>query len=505
MNRGAASLIIIGIMLIPIAAMSAGATSVEVLRIDDYGKAVAPGGTATFNWTLRNIDELSKNLTVETHVPTVEGWNATISPTDALLMHGEAVTFTLTVIAPEGATGSVWFTVTFSVTQEGALLESTSETAEVEIPLEGEEGDTGGEVFGWFENPLPPPLDNDYGVFLLDVLIWIGISGLALIIMDPVVKWATRRSRTKIDDKILAIIRTPIITLIFLYGAIVSLKVISGLLGTQIIDLLERIYNVVVWIIIFYVAYKLFKEIVIFYGHLISHRTATELDDVLVPLVEKVGVVLIGIIALGTVLGFMGVDLTLFIAGGFVMSLVIAFAAQETLSNFFSGLFLLSDRPFKRGDTIILGDGTWYEVRDIGIRSTRLYRFSDAAMVTIPNNKLANEMIANFTNPEDRGKIVKTIGVAYGTDTEEVKRILREIIESDEHIVTDDPDYEPIIRFDDMDDSAILFKIIVWLDDRVNRFAVIDRLNTEIHRRFGEEGIEIPFPQRVIHMRREEV
>jgi small-conductance mechanosensitive channel len=95
------------------------------------------------------------------------------------------------------------------------------------------------------------------------------------------------------------------------------------------------------------------------------------------------------------------------------------------------------------------------------------------------------------------------IGVAYGTDAAKVKKILDEIFAQNEHIIKDDEALKPVIRFDELGESSINFFIQVIVDDRDNKLGVIDYLNTEIYDRFNKEGIEIPFPQRVIHMKSE--
>ncbi|MCI0497770.1 MAG: mechanosensitive ion channel, partial [Thermoplasmata archaeon] len=396
--------------------------------------------------------------------------------------------------------GRFTITVEFWIETTAPVKHDVEEVSIVTRDQMEADGDT--LIFDRWDNPLPPPLDNDYGVFLIDVVLWLGLAGLALLVMDPFIRAVTKRTKMQIDDMVLGIVRTPLIILIFLYGAIVSLSVLEDMIGSDIVDLFDRLYQMAFWLIIFYIAYKLYREIILFYGRIIAKRTSTELDDLLVPIVEKIGILMIGLVALGTVLSYLGIDLTLFIAGGVVMSIVIAFAAQETLSNFFSGIFLLSDRPFKKGDTIILGE-SWYEVRNIGIRSTRLFRFSDGAMIAIPNNKLANEMIANFSNPDDPGKITMVFGVAYGTDPEKVKGIIHGIIDANPHIITDDPGRKPIIILEDLSDNGLLFKLIIHMDDRDMLFPVRDYLNIEINRRFAEAGIEIPFPHMDVRLRQE--
>ncbi len=489
--------------------VNAETDAVEIVNVDEelsYSREVSAGETSTFNWSLINIYEGNKTINITISITNSNSdWSVSLEPDSLITLSQkwDAKTVILTITAPSNkAKGSTNVTLEFKFWLNNDKIQRSEKryafTSLTEIAKPEEE-----KVIGLFENPLPSPLDNEGGIFLLTVLFWLIVSIVLILILDPCVKAATKRTKTEVDDIILRIIRTPLLVLVFFYGVVSSLIILEDHIPDVVIDAVSGIYGVVAVLIIFYVAYKLFKDILVYYGELIAQKTSSNIDDVIVPIVEKVGVVIISLVALGYVLGYLNIDLTIFVAGGVVISMVIAFAAQETLSNFFSGIFILTDRPFKEGDKIILPDGDWYEVRNIGMRSTRLFRFKDASLVTIPNNNLANEKIANFTNPDDLGRVMKTVGVAYGTDSEKVKKILHEVIMANEDIVTEDEDFKPIIRFEEMADSSINFFILVWVKDRDKRFDVSDYLNTEIYRRFNKEGIEIPFPQRVIHVKEE--
>ncbi len=419
----------------------------------------------------------------------------TITPTNTS-------TVSLMVTAPSNVRkGSTIVSLKFIIRHNGDVVQWGEWNTTTSIPYIPKPEEK--KVIGWFENPLPSPLDNEWGIFLLTVLFWLGFSFLLILVLDPCVKAATKRTKTEVDDIILRIIKTPLLVLVFFYGVVSSLIILEDHIPKVVIDTLNSLYGVVAVLMIFYVVYKLFKDILIYYGQSIAEKTSSNIDNVVIPIVEKIGVVIIGLMALGYLLGYLNIDLTMFVAGGVVISMVIAFAAQETLSNFFSGIFILTDRPFKEGDTIILPDGDWYEVRSIGLRSTRLFRFKDASLITIPNNKLANEKITNYSNPYDKVRIRKTIGVAYGTDAEKTKKIIHEVLAANPHVITDDEKLKPIVRFNELSESSIDFFIQVHVDDRKNKMSVVDYLNTEIYKRFNEEGIEIPFPQRVVHVIKE--
>jgi small-conductance mechanosensitive channel len=502
---------IIAVILIQIIAFApiVGAASdyVNILDIDEneeYSKVVKAGETTTFNWTLENMDSHDRTLFVNiTFSKSSKKWSASVVPSENITLpqKGAVQYVQLTVNAPNNNEGYVDVTLIFTVEADGAPISWETRNATTSLTAPEPEKTR---VMDLFDNPLPEPLDKEWGVFLLTIVMWFVISIIIIIILDPFVKAFTKKTKTEVDDIILRIIRTPLLVLVFFFGVVDSLRILEEHIPEVILDTINAFYGVIAVLIIFYVAYKLFKDILVYYGELLAEKTSSNIDNVIIPIVEKLGVMIIGLLALGYVLGYMNIDLTMFVAGGVVISMVIAFAAQETLSNFFSGIFILTDRPFHEEDTIILPDGDWYEVRDIGLRSTRLFRFKDSCLITIPNNKLANEKIINYSNPYDKCRIRKTVGVAYGTDVEKTKKILKEVIYANEHVVTDKEGLEPTIRFNDLGDSSIDFFIQVIVDDRSNKMGVLDYLNTEIYRRFNEEGIEIPYPQRVVHMKKDE-
>lgn len=474
--------------------------AVDVLQIDNYTKHVASNQSVTYNWTLQNLYS-TVNLTVLVDASiTGKGWTFEIMSDRVVLAPDGLGSVAVTVNAPSTSrTSSSNLSVRLSVYDRGYLIQTTTVYAVTTVD-DGSQADH--KVLGFFRNPLPAPLNNDWGVFLLDVAVWTGIAFLALVGLIPLLKRLGSKTRIRVADIVIRIVRTPLVLLIVLYGTLQSMNVLEEYLPSGLTDVLLKVYKVGLAIVLLYVAYKLFREVVIHLAKEVAKRTQTHLDDMLVPVIEKLGLVVIGLVGLGVLLGYLQVDLTLFVAGGVVTSMVIAFAAQDTLSNFFSGMFILTDQPFKEGDVVILSDGDWAQVRRIGMRTTRLFRFTDASIITVPNNKLVNEKIANFSNPHDQGRLMKTFNVAYGSDIAKVRNIISEVIDANPHILKDEL-LKPIIRFDAMSESSLDFFVLVWLDSRDNRFAVTDYLNTEIYRRFNEAGIEIPFPQRTVHVRLE--
>ncbi len=360
-------------------------------------------------------------------------------------------------------------------------------------------------VLDLFDNPLPPPLDNDYGVFMLDVILWIVIIVGIYFLLELALKRLSKSTETEFDDIVFGIIRTPILLLLMVYAVIRSLRALEQewWMEPWIFELLDQVYFIVLFLVILYLTYKLFKKIVIYYGNIFAKKTDTEFDDIIIPVAEKVGAVLIIVVGIAILLSYLGVDLTMLAVGSIVISMVIAFALQDTLSNFFSGIYLLTDRPFKVGDLILLESGEVCRVEDIGMRSTRVYNTFEHTLIVLPNNRLANDKIVNYTEPDTQFRITVPVSVAYGTDPDKVIKILFGVAMANPNILKKLKKYKPSVRFTKFGDSSLNFELVVWIDHVEKRFDVTTVVHKQIDRRFKEEKVEIPFPQRVVWMRDE--
>ncbi|MCP4663633.1 MAG: mechanosensitive ion channel, partial [bacterium] len=159
---------------------------------------------------------------------------------------------------------------------------------------------------------------------------------------------------------------------------------------------------------------------------------------------------------------------------------------------------IFADTPFKVGDFIVLESGERGEVRHIGIRSSRIQTRDDIE-ITVPNSILANTKIINEAGgPARHHRIRVKVGVAYGSDVDQVRRILLEVAH-DEPEVCQEP--EPRVRFRNFGDSGLDFELLSWVDEPILRGKVLDALNTEVYKRFNAEGIEIPYPKRDLYLR----
>ncbi|GAG04796.1 unnamed protein product, partial [marine sediment metagenome] len=143
-----------------------------------------------------------------------------------------------------------------------------------------------------YEIDLPPPLDEPWGQFVILLLIWVLIGLAVLLIVRPILRRVFKDTETEVDEKILKIIGGPVIGFIFFYGFIQSMQVFPNV-PDWFMDGLMKVYAIVVPFLVVYLAYKVFKAVFMPLGMEYSKRTETELDDVLIPLIDKIGGLLI--------------------------------------------------------------------------------------------------------------------------------------------------------------------------------------------------------------------
>jgi small-conductance mechanosensitive channel len=187
------------------------------------------------------------------------------------------------------------------------------------------------------------------------------------------------------------------------------------------------------------------------------------------------------------------------IAGVGLGAVVIGLALQSTLSNFFSGIHLISDRPIDVGDYIEVDDHAKGVVEDIGWRSTRIRTLTDNLLI-IPNGKLSESNITNFSKPKQDMLLWVPCGVAYESDLKKVEKIALEVAKSIQQTVDGAvKEFEPAFRYREFGDSNINFITILRVNDPLKRFVIKNEFIKELKERFDKEKIEISWPIRKIY------
>lgn len=216
----------------------------------------------------------------------------------------------------------------------------------------------------------------------------------------------------------------------------------------------------------------------------------------IVTIIGYVGIIAAALIAIATT----GLDLTslAFVAGA--LSVGLGFGLQSVVENFTSGIILLLERPVREGDWIEVGEHSGI-VRKISVRSTRLETW-DRHDIIIPNSQLVTESVKNLSLGDHAGRIVMDVSVAYDSDLQRVRELLLEIAAAHEQVLDEPP---PAVTLDRFGDNAIQLRLFSFVSDVTIGPGVRSALNFEIARRFPDEGIRIPFPQREVHVWNETV
>ncbi|MDP6049866.1 MAG: mechanosensitive ion channel family protein [SAR202 cluster bacterium] len=228
----------------------------------------------------------------------------------------------------------------------------------------------------------------------------------------------------------------------------------------------------------------------------VAGKTATTLDDTLLPIFRRV--LPITVYAVGTLIAIdnLGVSISPILAGLGIGGLAVALAVQPTLSNFFAGTYVVTEGELKAGDFIELDGGPSGYVESVGWRSTKIRsRFNN--LVIIPNSRMAESIVTNYFSPTPAMNVIVTCGVSYESDLEQVENIALEeaeaLVKESRHSIKD---MDPFFGFSNFGDSNIDFFIFLQAVDRNGTFILKSQLMKRIHSRFTAEGIEINYPVR---------
>ncbi len=491
------SFMLLAVMIAPMVS----ATPVNVFAVGDDHKKIIAGDPVSFEWILYNNDTVLYVVTPEADQSSSSDCNVIFDQSHITLYPGASKSILMTVTTiPELSAKVLNFSVKFTITQMNELSNViiVNDTVQIEVvPLFGTmAGDN--KILGIWENQMPSPLDGNAGAFAVSVGIWAVIALFVMLVANPILHALTSKTATELDDIVLRIIRGPILILIVLFGAVSSLEILS--LDRSLIANLEFLYRISFILIMAWLVYKMYDGVIIYYGHELAKKTDSEVDDVLIPVLGKLGVIVIPMVAVMVVFSMFGYDLTVILAGFGFMGIVIGFAAQATLANFFAGLQMVIDRPFKIEDLLRLDNGDICSVRKIGMRSTTLYNTFTHELVIVPNNDIANKKIVNMVLPDRKLKIAVAVGVAYGTDVNLVKKLMVDAAIALPEVIKDD-DHLPIIRFSDFADSSLNFTAFIWINDLDKQFKAASDYRTELLRMFNQHNIEIPFPQSVVWLK----
>ena len=324
---------------------------------------------------------------------------------------------------------------------------------------------------------------------ILIMALFVVIARVTIGITQRLIRSIYARGNPKYRDELIRMVRFPSWTILPLLGVIVIIQWLNPLPQYQyaLLGLLKTLI-----LLVFLTSFNQFMSAIFLFW-----REKPDIDDAVIDQIESIGKAVVIIAGLAILLSIWQVDLAPLLASAGVLGIVVAIAARDSLSNLFGGLSLLLDRPFKKGDYVVLESGERGKVIWIGIRSTRI-QTRDDVQIAIPNSIMAGTKIINESAPNPRFRIHIKTGVAYGSNIDLVEETLLKIAR-DNPKISSFP--EPRVRFREFGDYNLIVELLCWATQPQERGLVVHQLNKTIYTTFEEKNISMPFPQREIYLR----
>ena len=319
------------------------------------------------------------------------------------------------------------------------------------------------------------------------IVISVFFAKITDIIFTLIFKKFVDKTETKLDDRILQLLHKPIFYSILFVGFIISVKTAT------LPDYIEFFFvggfktaTIFIWLFVT-------SKILVMSMEWVSRQAKTNslLQKNTLPLFNNLGKIAIGLFGAYFVFLSWGININGILASAGVLGVVLGLAAKDTVSNFFAGIFLLADAPFKEGDYILLETGERGYVTQMGLRSTR-FMTRDDIEITIPNSVIATSKIVNESGgPKEIERVRITMLIAYGSNIDKAKKVLTDIASKNSNVL-DNP--VPRVRFREFADHGMRLQLLFWIEKPESRGRTVDAINTEIYEEFSRNNILIPYP-----------
>ena len=337
-------------------------------------------------------------------------------------------------------------------------------------------------LFRYFDIISNNPALKGLGLVALSIV----FAKLVDLIFTLIFKKLVDRTQTSFDDQILQLLHKPIFYSILFVGFSIAVKI--SILPEYIEFSIIGIFKTVIIFIWIFVISKIF----IMSMEWASRKASSNLlQKNTLPLFNNLGKIAIGILGVYFIFLSWNININGILASAGVLGVVLGLAAKDTVSNFFAGIFLMADAPFKENDYILLDSGERGYVKKMGLRSTR-FMTRDDIEITIPNSVIAASKIVNESGgPDETERIRINIHIAYNSDLDIAKSVLIDVAKKNENVL-ETPN--PRVRFREFADHGIKLQLLFWIYRPEIRGRTIDAVNTQIYKKFREQKIIIPYP-----------
>jgi small-conductance mechanosensitive channel len=341
------------------------------------------------------------------------------------------------------------------------------------------------------------------GLTLVD---WISLGrfalkvGLGYLAGTLLIRWVlpliTRRTQTEWDDRLLAKVGGHLRWLIVVIVLDVAMQPLTFLSADAKL-VLGDLYFVLGLSIAVLAVWRTIDQVEQWYcGRAVREGREKELAPA-ITLLSRLARLLLAIVAGSALLAHFGVNVPALAAALGLGGLAISLAARDTIADAIAGLLILLDRPFRVGDRIEVQEvGTWGEVVEIGLRTTRICTWRNREVI-VPNSHMGREQVVNYSYPDPRYLVVRQVHVAYGTDVGWARTVIVDAVRKVDGVLADRP---ARARYVEMGDSSMVFDIEWWIESIAVEREVVDRVNSCLQRALDVAGIETPYPTRNLNL-----
>ena len=346
------------------------------------------------------------------------------------------------------------------------------------------------QIFGY---PISTPLWLTLTVFALG---WVGFSFLAAGLFDKYIRRWASRTQTRFDKILVEALHGPLLIFLLLGGGRIVLGAVE--LTPKMARFAEVGISLATALVLIFAAIRIYHGILKEYGQRFEPIRPS------LGILNLLGKALIILIGLLITLDSLNISITPLLTTLGIGGLAVALAFKDTLANFFAGLYVLADRPIRVGDLVKIESGPEGYVESIGWRSTRIRTLANNIAI-LPNSKVSESLITNYYLPDRRFSLVLPISVSYDCSARQVETILwEEAVRASREVEGFLPDPPPVVRLNPgFGESSLNFSLICQVREFGDQYLVQHELRHRILERFQKEGIEIPYPQRTVHLRRE--
>ena len=335
--------------------------------------------------------------------------------------------------------------------------------------------------------------DQRYLVAAIAFLIWLVSCGIAIKLGGLLIDRFVKKTNAKVNDIFFKELQVPL----WFASVIIGFFVVSQTVGfpRRIVPYINRFTQLSIsFLIIYFIARIIINLAKLGSKKNLGLKTAA-------PTFARIINIIIWGIGLLMLMDIFGISITPALASLGIAGLAIGLALQDTISNFFAGIYILMSQPVRVGDYIELENGLKGYVQNIGWRETRIKMLQNNTVI-VPNSKLSQSILTNYYLPQTEMACLVQVGVSYDSDLEKVEKVTIEVGKQVQEKVNGGiKTFDPFIRYHTFDDFSINFTVILRINEFVDQYLVTHEFIKALHRRYKQEGIVIPFPIRTVEMK----